>query len=107
MTYRPPFGKLNLLSVLAARLRGLKISTWTLPSGDSYSTVPLVEDVVGRVEAQGGGVILMHDNERKASDPKAADRDRFVTSLTIALLDLARDRGWEVVPVPESTRSTS
>ena len=107
MTYRPPFGKLNLLSVLAAQLRGFTISTWTLPSGDTYSTVPSVEDVVGRVEAQGGGVILMHDFERDASDPRSADRDQFVTNLTIALLDLARDRDWKVVPVPESTRSTS
>ncbi|MCP4836673.1 MAG: hypothetical protein GY895_18130 [Phycisphaera sp.] len=49
----------------------------------------------------------MHDNEREPSDPKAAERDRFVTNLTIALLDLARDRDWKIVPVPESARSTS
>ena len=102
--YRPPYGNLNLLSVLAARLQGFGISTWTLASGDSYPTLPSVRDVVARVDAQGGGVVLMHDNERKTAD--GASREHFVINLTTALLDLAATRGWTIAPVPESSRST-
>ncbi len=99
-TYRPPYGKLNLLSILAARLQGLQISTWTVVSGDTYPELPSVEDVVERVDAQGGGVILMHDHERFG--PLRDEREHFVNALTVALLDLARDRGWQIAPIPES-----
>ena len=103
--YRPPYGNLNLASVLGARSRGLGISTWTLASGDTYPTIPSVREVVDRVDAEGGGVVLMHDMERDTDDAEA--RDRFVVDLSVALLDLARDRGWQVSPVPESSRNPS
>ncbi|MEE2936365.1 MAG: polysaccharide deacetylase family protein [Planctomycetota bacterium] len=102
-TYRPPFGKLNLVSLIAARIRGLGISTWTIASGDTFPELPLVQAVVDRVEAEGGGVILMHDHQR--TGPDSEERERFVRELTIALLDLARDREWKIAPVPESRRS--
>lgn len=104
LTYRPPYGKLNLLSVLAARLQGFGISTWTLASGDTYPVLPSIRTVVDRVDAAGGGVVLMHDMAR--SSPDAEERELFVANLTIALIDLARQRDWQLVPVPESSRST-
>ena len=103
--YRPPYGKLNLLSVLAARRRRLRISTWTRPSGDTDPTIPDVQEIVDQVDADGGGVVLMHDNKR--TNPDGDARDHFVAQLTAALLDLAQRRGWTLVPVPESSRTAT
>ena len=103
--YRPPYGKINLASAIAARWRGLPISTWTLDSGDTHPSIPSVRNVVRRIDADGGGVVLMHDNERTVTDGEA--RDQFVIELTEALIDLARRRAWKLIPVPESPPRTA
>ncbi|MAB72498.1 MAG: hypothetical protein CMJ54_08325, partial [Planctomycetaceae bacterium] len=61
--------------------------------------------VVRRIDADGGGVVLMHDNERTVTDGEA--RDQFVIELTEALIDLARRRAWKLIPVPESPPRTA
>jgi peptidoglycan/xylan/chitin deacetylase (PgdA/CDA1 family) len=93
--YRPPYGKMNLLTVLAVRLLKLPISAWTRPSGDTYTPLPSTASVVTAIDEAGGGVVLMHDMTR--SGPGGEERDRFVLDLTRALLELSRDRGWKLV----------
>ena len=98
--YRPPYGKMNVFTVLAMRLLKLPISTWTRPSGDTYTPLPTVKTVVNLIDDAGGGVVLMHDMTR--NDPDARERDQFVLELTRALLMLSRDRGWTLVSAIDS-----
>ena len=93
--YRPPYGKLNLLTVLAFLKLRFSSVHWTLVSGDTYPEVPDVDDVVKTLDNAGGGVILMHDMKR--SSPDAEERNRFVLGLTRAILELRRRRGWKLV----------
>ena len=86
---------MNLLTVLATRLLKIPISTWTLPSGDTYTPLPTTASVVAEIDEFGGGVVLMHDMTR--TGPDGETRDRFVLELTRALLQLSRDRGWKIV----------
>jgi peptidoglycan-N-acetylglucosamine deacetylase len=84
--FRPPFGKLTLPAWLAARRAGsIRTCWWTIDSGDTHSTLPTVESIVGRVARAGGGVILMHDFERRH-----AERAGFVITLTDRLIALCR-----------------
>ena len=98
--YRPPYEKMNVFTALAMRLLKLPISTWTRPSGDTYTPLPTVKTVVNLIDDAGGGVVLMHDMTR--NDPDARERDQFVLELTRALLMLSRDRGWTLVSAIDS-----
>ena len=98
--YRPPYGKMNILTVAAIRRLRLPISTWTRPSGDTYTRLPTIDSVVASVDEAGGGVILMHDVTRLGDDAKT--RDRFVLDLTRALLVRGRERHWDVVSAIDS-----
>jgi peptidoglycan/xylan/chitin deacetylase (PgdA/CDA1 family) len=93
--YRPPYGKLNLLTGLAFLKLRLSSVHWTLVSGDTYPEVPDVDDVVKALDHAGGGIILMHDMKR--SGPDAEERNRFVLGLTRSILELRRQRGWKLV----------
>ena len=94
--YRPPYGKMNLLTVLATRLLKIPISTWTLPSGDTYTPLPTTASVVAEIDEFGGGVVLMHDMDR--NDPA---RPIFVLETTRQLIQLARQEGWDFIHTPE------
>jgi hypothetical protein len=91
---------MNVFTVLAMRSLKLPISTWTRPSGDTYTPLPSVAHVVNLINDAGGGVVLMHDMTR--SGLEAEERDQFVLDLTRALLMLSRDRGWSLVSAIDS-----
>ena len=97
-TYRPPFGKMNALSVLAAKARGLAISTWSVVSFDTERQPPAIDAIVKQIESRGGAVVLMHDNDR---DSDTANQSEFTLQLTESILTLGHRRGWKFVPVPE------
>jgi len=93
--FRPPYGKMNLGTVLACLARGLPIITWTHASGDTFATLPEVGDIVDAVRREGGGVVLMHDNDRGD-----ASRAPWVLDLTARLLQLAREQNWRIIASP-------
>lgn len=95
--YRPPYGKLSLGGLLAGKRAGTRPAWWTVDSGDTWDRLPEPSEVLANVEGGGGGVVLLHDFERKGIDAKA--RHAFVLETTGRLLDLARKRSWSVVPV--------
>ena len=64
---RPPFGKITLATLLQAWIKHQKLAWWTIDSKDSWSTPRPIEDIVNQVKIDGGGVILMHDHDRKES----------------------------------------
>jgi len=95
--FRPPYGKITPWTARAVRARGARLGWWTVDSGDTWPETPEPEQVAGRVERAGGGVVLLHDFDRAGEN--AEDRAAFVLGVTAAILDLARRRGWRLAPM--------
>ena len=89
--FRPPYGKINLLTWLAAARHQIQLGWWTIVSGDTRADLPNVASIVAIAERDGGGVVLMHDFDR------SEERFSYVLDLTSQLLDLAKSRGWKVM----------
>ena len=89
--FRPPFGKINLLTWLAAAHHRIQLGWWTIVSGDTCANLPEVASIVAKAERDGGGVVLMHDFDR------SEERFAYVLDLTARLLDLAKSREWKVI----------
>ncbi len=65
LPFRPPFGKLTLPQWLYLRLRGTPVVTWTQDAMDTRPDLAdSPADLAGRIRAQGGGVVLLHDFDR-------------------------------------------
>lgn len=91
--FRPPFGKTTLANLVQRLTSRLRFAYWTVDSRDSWDR-RRVEDILSEIEAQGGGVVLMHDFDvpRRGHDP-AAHHD-YVLHLTEALVDFAKEKGF-------------
>ena len=96
--FRPPYGKINLLTWLAAARQRIHLGWWTIVSGDTCANLPDVASIVAMAERDGGGVVLMHDFDR------SEERFFYVLDLTARLLDLAESRGWKVMTQRELLR---
>lgn len=87
MAFRPPYGKLNLLSLLLILWRRAPIAMWTHDCGDARdSDKTLSGDVVDAVRRDGGGVVLLHDFDRVV----ATDNMQVLAKVD-ALLQLKRE----------------
>lgn len=94
--FRPPFGKMNLLSLLWVLWHGTPVAMWTHDSYDTRHGVELPDDeLVESLRASGGGVVLLHDFDR--SVPHA---DKKVLAKLDAVLRL-RDEGFRFLCVGE------
>jgi peptidoglycan/xylan/chitin deacetylase (PgdA/CDA1 family) len=90
--FRAPYGKLTLGSMIQVRFHGCRQSWWTIDSTDTWKRPIGVTEILDRVRAQGGGVVLLHDLDR----PAQPEREKFVLDLTRGLLDLAADEGFRI-----------
>lgn len=90
-TYRPPHGKIDLLTWLAIKRRRARIVWWTVDSGDTWDRLPEPQRIVDRVLANRGGVVLMHDSDR------GADHAAYVLDLTRRLTAAAEASGLSVM----------
>jgi peptidoglycan/xylan/chitin deacetylase (PgdA/CDA1 family) len=93
--FRPTFGKLTAASWAVARRHRARVAWWTLDSGDTWAQLPSVQHVVEAVDADGGGVVLLHDLDRSAS------RREFVLEVTDRLLALAARKDLSVIGLGE------
>lgn len=89
--FRPTYGKLTAASWTVALRHHAKVAWWTHDSGDTWADLPPAEAVVDAIDADRGGVVLLHDLDRSA-----ARRD-FVLDVTERLLSLAARRDLAVV----------
>lgn len=83
--YRPPFGRLCVPSIVAAKLLGLKIVTWSIESGEynkmrQATAQEIADTFVSNVKPN--DIALLHD-----------DNERVVAALTIILPALL-DKGF-------------
>lgn len=90
--FRPPYGKITLATLLQTWLAHKKLAWWTIDSTDTWANPLPIEKIVDRVKNEGGGVILMHDHDRK--DASAHD---YVINLTLSLIKLARAEDYSIL----------
>jgi peptidoglycan/xylan/chitin deacetylase (PgdA/CDA1 family) len=90
--FRPPFGKITLATLLQIWKANKKLAWWTIDSTDTWANPLPIEKIIDRIRKEGGGVILMHDHDRKD-----ANRHEYVIDLTLRLIQLARDEGYSIL----------
>lgn len=90
--YRPPNGRITLLTWLALLHRRCPIWWWTLDSSDSRPIRREPHVVVDQVARAGGAAVLMHDLSF------GPDHDAFVLETTALLLNLAKRKAIQVRP---------
>ena len=65
MPFRPPYGKLNLISLLWLWWHGAPLAMWTHDSQDTRGGVSMPPSALAdAVRRAGGGVVLLHDFDR-------------------------------------------
>lgn len=98
--FRPPYGKLTLATLLLTWLTHHKFAWWTIDSTDTWPIPLSIEKIVECVKNEGGGVVLMHDNDRTDKS-----RHDYVINLTLGLIQLARDEGFNIYTLQELKES--
>jgi peptidoglycan-N-acetylglucosamine deacetylase len=94
--FRPPYGKITLATLLQTWIAHKKLAWWTIDSTDTWANPLPIEKIVDRVKSEGGGVVLMHDHDRK--DASAHD---YVINLTLRLIQLARNEGYNILKLQD------
>jgi peptidoglycan/xylan/chitin deacetylase (PgdA/CDA1 family) len=94
--FRPPNGKLNIISLLYLLLKKVPIVYWSVDSGDTWRDMPDSLRVARFAENAGGVVSLAHDFDRKNEN-----RSRYVIDSVRAALAMAADKGMRVLTVSE------
>jgi peptidoglycan/xylan/chitin deacetylase (PgdA/CDA1 family) len=87
--FRPPYGKLNLMTLLYLLARRIPIAYWTVDCGDTWSARPGEGRVAHLAQAAGGGVVLAHDFDR--DEPEGVHQ--YVLRALHATLDMAHECG--------------
>lgn len=98
-TYRPPSGRMTTSVWLLLVAKGIRVAFWTHDSGDTFAQLPELSSIVSDVSRAGGGVVLMHSFDRRGRDFE--QRERYIVELTDHLLELARQRHWQVCSFSE------
>jgi peptidoglycan-N-acetylglucosamine deacetylase len=90
--FRPPNGKITLATLLQTLFKGRRMAWWTIDSTDTCPETIPAEKLAETVKNAGGGVVLLHDFERKTDK----DRNRFVLEATRQLLEMAKAENFSV-----------
>lgn len=101
--FRAPYGEQTPGTVVAARLLGMRPVMWSAYAAE-WEDRPLSSCVEHAAAALTPGAILLLHDGTGAPDEEPARRPDEVVALLEALLDVAADRGFEVVPVGELVR---
>lgn len=91
-SFRPPYGKVTLATLIQVYLQRFTFSWWTIDSTDTWEESVDVELIKQRVRNEGGGVVLLHDHER----PQNPEREEYVLKVTRSLLEMAKKEGFRV-----------
>lgn len=91
-TFRPPYGKQTLATLLAATFDQEVVAFWTIDTRDSWETPRPVSEVLDMLDRAGGGVVLMHDFSAAPRGRVGYDHRAHVLELTEAIIDFAASR---------------
>ena len=100
--FRPPYGKMSLASLVLAGMNRLSLAWWTIDARDSLERPLSHEDVLTRIAAAGGGVVLLHDYD---SFPDADHAD-YVLGLIAKIAALAGAEGLRFATFSELCRQS-
>ena len=98
--FRPPNGKMNLVSLLYLWAKKVPIIYWTVDSADTW--LPEKRDphrCAEAVEAAGGGITLAHDFDRSTDKT-----DYYVLESLRLSLAAAKESGMQICTVSQLTR---
>lgn len=100
--FRPPYGKLNIISLLYLLFSRIPVVYWSIDSGDTR--LPIEEFDSGKAASlckeSGGGIILAHDFDRSDSTVGA-----LVIESLRQTLAMAKDNGMQILTVSELLNS--
>lgn len=95
--FRPPYGKLNIVSLLYLLARRVPIIYWSVVSGDTGSLSKLDSQRTGMLtEKAGGGIILYHDFDR--SDDSI---DGLIIESICSVLEFSKNTNMRFVTISE------
>lgn len=95
--FRPPYGKMNLASLLYVWAKKVPIVYWTVDSGDTWAVEKRdVHRAATLTKRGGGGVILAHDFDRFTNE-----MDHYVLESLRLLLAVARESGLRTCTVSQ------
>lgn len=98
--FRPPYGRLDLLTLLWLRMHRLQPVWWTHDSADCRYGDKSVEELVSEIDESKGGIVLMHDFLPN-NQLDCEERKEYVLDCTKKLLDLTKKRNWKCVKAVE------
>ena len=90
--FRPPNGKITMATLLQTWMKGRRMAWWTIDSTDTNPETIPPEKLAEAVKNAGGGVVLLHDFERRTDK----DRNKFVLDATRQLLEMAKAENFSV-----------
>jgi peptidoglycan-N-acetylglucosamine deacetylase len=90
--FRPPYGKLNLATLLYLLARRIPIVYWTVDSGDTWSVRPEDSQAAHLSSAAGGGVVLAHDFDRETP----GEIHQYVLNALRSTLDMAHEHDLQL-----------
>jgi peptidoglycan/xylan/chitin deacetylase (PgdA/CDA1 family) len=93
MLYRPPYGKMTLLSMMHVYVRGYRLAWWTIDSTDTWDSPASVSEVIQQIRENNGGVVLMHDLN---SSIGPALTNNYMVDLSEGILEFAENEGYKV-----------
>ncbi len=95
--FRPPYGKLDLLTLIYLWLTRVRICYWTADSTDTWATSAMnARRAAELIHRNGGGVVLMHDFDRRLPGVH-----RMVLDAIAAVVDVAREDGLKIMTLSE------
>lgn len=92
--FRPPFGKLTLIPQLKLRKLKILVGWWTVVSGDTFEKLDKIDDVVDKIRRSNGGVVLMHDHDRRHDTYMY---EQYVIELTGKLINMANANNLKIM----------
>ncbi len=96
--FRPPYGKLNLWSLAYLLKKKQPLVWWTVDSGDTWTPKPPATRVGDLLLREGGGVVLLHDLDRK--NPK--DEEWTLECIQQTLSRIKKERPeWKIGTISE------
>jgi len=95
--YRPPFGKISLVTLIGMWLKKRRVDWWTSPTNDTDDEFPDVQKAAAELVDKRQPVILMHSHH---DEPH---RREFMLDMTRAIVNQARAKGLKIVTMENLT----
>ena len=94
--FRPPYGKLSLAGLIQAYANRTRLCWWTLDTKDTMQRLS-ANEVLRRLDREGGGVVLLHDLDRGEGQNGTLSHSEYVIDLIDKIAAFSRENGYRIV----------